>query len=183
VQGKIRLIGGKWRSRKLDVLEADNLRPTPDRIRETLFNWLSPYVSGAVCLDLYAGTGALGFEALSRGAASVVMVDHNRDVIFNLQKQVQKLGASAAEIANNDVMTWLTQCQQSFDIVFIDPPYQSRLLEPTIDKLINCGCLNQASLLYVESDSKIDINNNHVEMIKSGNAGKVEFQLLTSKKD
>lgn len=183
MQGKIRLIGGKWRSRKLDVLEADNLRPTPNRIRETLFNWLSPYVSGAVCLDLYAGTGALGFEALSRGAESVVMVDHNRDVIFNLQKQAQKLGASAAEIANSDVMAWLTQCQQSFDIVFIDPPYQSMLLEPTIDKLINCGCLNQASLLYVESDSNIDINNNYVEMIKSGNAGKVEFQLLLNRKD
>ena len=183
MQGKIRLIGGKWRSRKLDVLEADNLRPTPNRIRETLFNWLSPYVSGAVCLDLYAGTGALGFEALSRGAASVIMVDHNRDVVFNLQKQAQKLGTIAAEIANSDVMSWLTQCQQSFDIVFIDPPYQSRLLEPTIDKLINCSCLKQASLLYVESDSNIDINNNHVEMIKSGNAGKVEFQLLSSKKD
>lgn len=183
MQGKVRLIGGKWRSRKLDVVEADSLRPTPDRIRETLFNWLSPYVSGAACLDLYAGTGVLGFEALSRGAASVVMVDHNRDVISNLQKQALKLEANAADIVNGDVMAWLSQCQQSFDIIFIDPPYQSRLLEPTIEKLINCGCLNQASLLYVESDGHIDVKNNHVEMIKSGNAGKVEFQLLSSKKD
>ncbi len=181
MQGKVRLIAGKWRSRKLDVMSISGLRPTPDRARETLFNWLSPYIEGADCLDLFAGTGALGFEAMSRGAASVVMVERNKQAVNNLKLQADKLGAVGLEIFCSDSINWLGGCRKTFDIVFIDPPYQDRLLHRSLEKLVAGGCLKDMALIYVESDKEIDIENEHLEMIKSGNVGKVMFQLLSFK--
>ncbi len=181
MQGKVRIIAGKWRSRKLDVISVDGLRPTPDRARETLFNWLMPYIEGAACLDLFAGTGALGFEALSRGAASVVMVEKNNAVMNNLKKQAQKLKAHGLEIVAGDAIAWLSGCRKAFDIVFLDPPYNTELLSTSLEKLFACGCLKSTSLIYLESDQDLNVENEHLEMIKSGNVGKVMFQILTCK--
>src|SRR5689334_13621175 len=121
-QGNIRIIGGTWRGRKLLVPDVPHLRPTPDRVRETLFNWLAPVLPGAHCLDAFAGSGALGFEALSRGAAQVVMVDESPVVIKHLQAQAVILKTTQAEIYRANVPQQLKKPAKPFDIVFLDPP-------------------------------------------------------------
>jgi 16S rRNA (guanine966-N2)-methyltransferase len=175
--GKIRIIGGTWRSRKLDVIDAVDLRPTPDRVRETLFNWLHPYIEGAHCLDLYAGTGSLGFEALSRGAATVVMLDSSSAVVKNLKVQATKLAASGAEIHCTDTMQWLSGCTRQFDIIFLDPPFSRNQWGQIISQLLNCGCLHTGTLLYVESDQDFSHDDVRLQLLKSGKAGIVHFSL------
>lgn len=175
--GKIRIIGGNWRSRKLDVVEAEGLRPTPDRVRETLFNWLQPYIEGAACLDLYAGSGGLGFEALSRGAAAVTMIDQNSAVVKNLKLQAAKLGAGRLEIICADAAQWLKTCSRQYDIIFLDPPYSQNRLGQITGQLLNCVCLRPGTLLYVESDAAIDCNDDRLQLRKTGKAGSVHFGL------
>jgi 16S rRNA (guanine966-N2)-methyltransferase len=181
--GKVRIIGGKWRGRKLPVVDTPQLRPTPDRVKETLFNWLSPYITGADCLDLFAGTGSLGFEALSRGASHVVMVEHDRGLANQLQKQGNLLVADELEIICADVPGWLKRCNQSFDIVFIDPPYSSVQAGNITQQLLNCDCLKTGALIYLESDRKgIDFAP-QLQLMKNGKAGLVQFQLLKYTQD
>ena len=115
--GKVRIIAGKWRGRKLDVIDSQGLRPTPDRIRETLFNWLQNDIVGARCLDLFAGTGALGFEALSRGAAEVVMVESNGKLVDTLKQHAVVLGSEQHSIQQADAFSWLQQADKGFDII------------------------------------------------------------------
>jgi len=177
--GKIRIIGGKWRSRKLDVIEAADLRPTPDRVRETLFNWLQPYIEGASCLDLFAGSGILGFEALSRGAASVTMVDNNMTVVKNLQTQATRLEATGLEIICADAARWLQPGLRAYDIVFLDPPFSRNLSGQIIGQLLNCDCLHPGTLVYVESDQDISLDDDRLQILKSGKAGMVHFSLYT----
>ena len=176
--GKIRIIGGKWRSRKLEVIDTEDLRPTPDRVRETLFNWLRPCIEGAVCLDLYAGTGALGFEALSRGAAEVSMVDRNPVVVRALELQAEKLGAQGLDIICADSMEWLKNCRKKYDIVFLDPPFSKMLLGKLVDQLLNCDALHRGSLLYVETDHDFKYDDTRLHVIKTGKAGVVQFMLF-----
>lgn len=176
--GKVRIIGGKWRSRKLDVVEARDLRPTPDRVRETLFNWLQPWIDGATCLDLYAGTGSLGFEALSRGAAAVTMVDSNRTVTDALHRQALRLDAGGLRIVQEDAARFLASRPGSFDIVFLDPPFADQGLDQTIAALIDCGALHEGSLVYVESGGEVAPDGVHLRTVKSARAGKVRFRLL-----
>lgn len=176
--GKIRIIGGQWRRRKLDVFDLEGLRPTPDRVRETLFNWLAPEIEGATCLDLFAGTGALGFESLSRGAASVVMVEKNRDIARHLQQQAQVLGADSIEIICADASVWLHQCSRPFDIIFIDPPYSDDQVGKIIRQLVECQCIHPQSLIYAESDHPLGETDPRIQAVKSGKAGKVIYQLL-----
>lgn len=175
--GRIRIIGGTWRSRKLDVVDAVDLRPTPDRVRETLFNWLQPYIEGAQCLDLYAGSGILGFEALSRGAATVVMVDNNAAVVKNLRTQAEKLAANGAEIHCTDTMQWLSSCTRRFDIIFLDPPFSRNQWGQIIGQLLNCGGLHAGTLLYVEADQDFSYEDVRLQLLKSGKAGIVQFRL------
>ncbi len=175
--GKIRIIGGNWRSRKLDVIKADDLRPTPDRVRETLFNWLQPYLEGARCLDLYAGSGILGFEALSRGAVAVTMVDKSNPVVKNLRLQADKLAATGAEIVCADAMRWVQSCSRQFDIIFLDPPFSQNQLGLIISQLLNCGCLHAGTLLYAESDQEFSHDDARLQMFKTGKAGVVQFRL------
>jgi 16S rRNA (guanine966-N2)-methyltransferase len=175
--GRVRVIGGKWRSRKLDVIEAEDLRPTPDRVRETLFNWLQPYIEGASCLDVYAGSGSLAFEALSRGAASVTMLDNNAAVVKNLQNQARKLDAPGFEIVCTDASRWLQGCTRHFDIVFLDPPFSKNQLGQIIGQLLNCACLHPGTLLYVESDQDFSQDDGRLTMLKSGKAGIVHYKL------
>ena len=134
--GKIRIIAGKWRGRKLDVIDAPGLRPTPDRIRETLFNWLQHEIVGARCLDLFAGTGALAFEALSRGAVEVTMIEADAKIVAALNKHAATLKSEEHIIQLADAMSWLKQGIKGFDIIFLDPPFSQDHIESVL-------CFNQ----------------------------------------
>lgn len=125
--GRVRIIGGRWRGTRIDVLEEAAVRPTPDRVRETLFNWLNAWIAGARCLDLYAGTGVLGFEALSRGAGSACFVERDQRLAAAIATCARSLGANA-EVVCGDAMGYLdTAAAASFDIAFVDPPYELAL--------------------------------------------------------
>ncbi len=152
-RNRLRLIGGDWRGRKLTFPDAPGLRPTPDRVRETLFNWLAPVIRGARCLDLFAGSGALGLEALSRGAAEVVLVDSQAAVIAQLRQNLDLLQAGErGRVVLADARDWLDRNEAGppFDIVFLDPPYQRNLLQPCIDALYRQARLRSPGWLYFE---------------------------------
>ncbi len=152
-RNQLRIIGGDWRGRKLDFPDAQGLRPTPDRVRETLFNWLMPVIRGARCLDLFAGSGALGLEALSRGAAEVVLVDSQPQVIAALQKNLDLLQAGTrAQLQQRDARQYLAHCNDGFDVIFLDPPYHQGLLQPCIDSLYEQNALSRQGYLYFESN-------------------------------
>lgn len=148
--GRIRIIGGAWRRRLLPVADSPGLRPTSDRVRETLFNWLAPQLREASCLDLCAGTGVLGFEALSRGARRCVFVEQNRQLATALRECAQQLGAGPrAEILTADAKDFLTGPPQAFDVVFLDPPFAAGLTEPLLRALIP-SWLSVDARVYVE---------------------------------
>lgn len=178
-QGQIRIIGGEWRGRKLKVPEVAHLRPTPDRVRETLFNWLAPVIAGARCLDAFAGSGALGFEALSRGAAHVVMVDDSIEVVKLLQQEAQMLNAVNAEIYSARMPDQLNQPSKPFDIVFLDPPFQQNLMLPTCAYLEEKGFLAKEAYIYLEAKEAIQENAlpTNWQIIKSKKAGQVAYHL------
>nr|WP_024966474.1 16S rRNA (guanine(966)-N(2))-methyltransferase [Pantoea sp. IMH] len=150
--GQIRIIGGLWRGRKLPVPDSAGLRPTTDRVRETLFNWLAPDIQGARCLDCFAGSGALGLEALSRHAASVTLIELERPVAQQLEKNLATLGATAGRVINTNTLQWLAQQGEPHDLVFIDPPFRKGLLEQTLTLLENNSWLTDGALVYVESE-------------------------------
>ena len=158
MRGEVRIIGGEWRGRKLKVPAVLNLRPTPDRVRETLFDWLHAYLPGALCLDVFAGSGVLGFEALSRGAAHVVFVDDSEVVISELKKGIAILKADNAEIYQAKVPLQLKKPDKLFDIVFLDPPYQNNLLIPTCFHLEKEGYLAANAYIYLESSATLTEN-------------------------
>ena len=146
---RVRIIGGKWRSRILKFPPAAQLRPTPDRVRETVFNWLGQRLDGLACLDLFAGSGALGFEAMSRGAARVVMVERDRAVARALRESARALDAGGIEVVDGDALAYLARANESFDVVFVDPPYASDLALKTLGVL--APRLNPGARVYVES--------------------------------
>jgi 16S rRNA (guanine966-N2)-methyltransferase len=148
-RNRVRIIGGKWRSRLLKFPPAAQLRPTPDRVRETLFNWLGQRLDGLACLDLFAGSGALGFEALSRGAARAVMVEMDRDVAQALRENAKALDAAGAEIVQRDALDYLGKAKDEFDIAFIDAPYASGLASRAMGRL--APRLKPGARVYVES--------------------------------
>ena len=153
-RNQLRIIGGQWRGRKLPFPEVPGLRPTPDRVRETLFNWLTPVIPGARCLDLFAGSGALGLEALSRGAAQVVLVDNHAAVIKQLHANLALLHSNAAEAVKAAALHYLKGPASAFDIVFLDPPYQADLLPECIERLEQGGWLNAHAWIYLEASSQ-----------------------------
>ena len=131
--GEIRIIGGQWKRTRLPVPQRPGLRPTPDRVRETLFNWLGQDLTGWRCLDAFAGTGALGLEAASRGAASVVLVEQDGELLARLQQHVQRLQASSVQVRRGDGVAALRQCAAaSLDLVLLDPPFDSALFQPAL---------------------------------------------------
>ena len=152
------------------------LRPTPDRVRETLFNWLQPVINGAHCLDLFAGTGVLGLEALSRGADSVVLVERDIQLARQLEKNIQWLQANAARLVTIDALQWLQTNHEPFDIVFLDPPFRQDLVFETCKLLIASGAISPGSLVYIESEPSLPLPD-ELEVIKQGKAGKVQFIL------
>ena len=175
----VRIIGGEWRRRILRFPDAVGLRPTPDRVRETLFNWLGQDLHGRTCLDLFAGSGALGFEAASRGAARVVMVEQSGRVAALLRENLRLLGATErVEIVLADavkVASSLVRDGIRFDVVFLDPPYR----EGWIDRLLPMlpRLLESDGLLYVESESPRDACGSW-RTVRSGKAGQVFYHLM-----
>ena len=150
--GQIRIIGGLWRGRKLPVPDSAGLRPTTDRVRETLFNWLAPDIQGAKCLDCFAGSGALGLEALSRHAASVTLLELERPVARQLEQNLATLGAKTGRVVNTNTLQFLAQAGEPHDLVFIDPPFRKGLLGQTLEQLEQKGWLADNALIYVESE-------------------------------
>ena len=147
----MRIIGGDWRSRRLEFPASDGLRPTPDRVRETLFNWLQPWLPGAACLDLFAGSGVLGFEALSRGAGHAVLVEKDTHAAAALRTNIALLQAHNAELVQSDALAFLQRAARPFDIVFLDPPYHSDLLAGCCAQLDAGGWIRPGGLIYMEA--------------------------------
>lgn len=154
---QIRIIGGTHRGRKLNFPSLDGLRPTGDRVRETLFNWLQPLLPGASCLDLFAGSGVLGLEAASRGASRVVMLDSSAQAVAQINENVELLGLSGVEVHCCNALQWLKGNGQRFDIVFLDPPFTAGLLQPSCQMLESGGWLAPGSRIYLETDAQDDV--------------------------
>lgn len=152
--GRLRIVAGKWRSRLLKVTDLPGLRPTPERVRETLFNWLGPTIEGKRCLDLFAGTGALGFEALSRGAASVEFVERSREAMSALEESRDTLQADGARLVCADAMAYLRQPPgAAFQVVFLDPPYGSDSVSELCRLLTEGDWLAPDARVYFEQHS------------------------------
>ena len=173
--GKLRIIGGKYRSRVLRVAARPGLRPTPDRVRETLFNWLGQDLSGLACLDLFAGSGALGFEAASRGAERVVMVEQDRTALAELNRSRAALGAEQVLIVAGDADAFLAREKECFDVVFLDPPFRQNAVPDLLAKLP--PRLLRGARVYVESGAPVAVLWPWTEL-KQARAGQVSYQLL-----
>ncbi len=179
-QGQLRIIAGRWRSRKLAFPQQESLRPTPDRVRETLFNWLQADVPGSRCLDMFAGSGALGFEAASRGAGEVVMIEQNRVAASALSRNISLLDADNMQLVIADAVEWLMDNQHAFDIVFLDPPYKAGLLGQCCEILESGQSLAENAKIYLEhgpGDDSFAIPENW-ECLKHKSAGQVTYKLF-----
>lgn len=151
---QLRIIGGQWRSRRLRFPAVDGLRPTLDRVRETVFNWLQFDVEGARVLDAFAGSGALGFEALSRGAKEVIFLEKNPAAALQLKDNLKLLEARNAQVWAGDALLWLQQNPEPYDLVFLDPPFRKQLLQPAIEGLQ----LLPGALVYMEHEAGLALN-------------------------
>jgi 16S rRNA (guanine966-N2)-methyltransferase len=181
----LRIIGGQWRSRKLRFPDVDGLRPTPDRVRETLFNWLRGVIEGARCLDLFAGSGALSFEALSRGAGAVVMVERDAGAVRALRTNLELLNAGNAQLIQRDALEFLRDGPGTlppFDIVFLDPPYHRNLIDPCCALLHDGGWLAPAARIYIEAEASLGGFRlpPDFELMRSKRAGQVGYHLAAS---
>jgi 16S rRNA (guanine966-N2)-methyltransferase len=178
-KGEIRIIAGEYRGRRIKVASRPGLRPTPDRVRETLFNWLGQWLDGRSCLDLFAGSGALGFEAASRGAARVVMVESDRAAFSALEAARAKIGARAVELVPGDALEYLARGVEKggerFDVVFLDPPFRQNALPTVLERLE--GRLVQAARVYIESAAPAVLGERWSEL-KRARAGQVSYQLF-----
>ncbi|MDC9598448.1 16S rRNA (guanine(966)-N(2))-methyltransferase [Xenorhabdus anantnagensis] len=156
--GQIRIIGGKWRGRKLPVPDSDGLRPTTDRVRETLFNWLMPIIQEARCLDCFSGSGALGFEALSRYASHATLIEYDRNVAKQLSVNLASLKAENADVVQGSALQYLNKslngAETPYDVVFLDPPFRKGMLAETINLLEVNGWLAEESWIYVEAEAE-----------------------------
>jgi 16S rRNA (guanine966-N2)-methyltransferase len=181
--GRLRIVAGKWRSRRLPVAEEPGLRPTSARIRETLFNWLASTIEGSRCLDLFAGTGALGFEALSRGAREVVFVENTARAAAALKECVKVLEATGALIHQVDAISYLKREPEPFDIVFLDPPFADDLLEDLCRLLSEGNWLADGGRVYLEQDRErpLPALPDGWTIINDKTAGQVRYALVTVK--
>ena len=175
---RIRITGGAWRSRLIQVIDSQGLRPTPDRVRETLFNWLGQDLGGLACLDLFAGSGILGFEAASRGAASVVLVERDQRVCATLRQNAASLGGSRLEVLRSDALEFALGCARqgrTFDLVMLDPPYRQSWLErlwPVLPAIAK-----PEARLYVEAEAAV-APPVPWRVSRQGRAGQVFYHLL-----
>jgi 16S rRNA (guanine966-N2)-methyltransferase len=177
---EVRIIGGQWKRSKLPVADRPGLRPSPDRVRETLFNWLGQDLSGWHCLDAFAGTGALGFEAASRGAAEVVLVERDAQLAIGLRAVQERLKAAAVRIDTADALTWMSRKGNAqFDLVFLDAPFESDLALPALKAAVRL--VVPEGFVYFESDAEVDeetLAALGLSVFKSQRAGAVHFALL-----
>ena len=183
---RIRIIGGEWRSRQLPFIEVPGLRPTPDCVRETLFNWLQGKIAASHCLDLFAGSGAIGFEALSRHAAEVVLVEKHAKVAQQLRDNLASLkieGERRGTIVNKDAIKYLEETAEAFDIIFLDPPYRKGLLPKVLQQIVSRSLLSTNGLIYLEheSEEQFDWQQWDFEVLKQSKAGQVCGVLLALK--
>ena len=176
---KLRIIGGQWRSRQLPFPDVQGLRPTTDRVRETVFNWLMPYLPGAKVLDVFAGSGALGFEALSREAGSAVLLEKDSKAAKTLKENTALLKANA-QVFQTDSLNWLQSCDTEFDLIFLDPPFNKGLLPNCIETIESKNLLAKNGWIYIESEASLsDLNipsNWHLHRDKK--AGQVMLRLF-----
>lgn len=147
--GSVRIIAGRWRNSRLEVADAAGLRPTSERVRETVFNWLQPRLPGARCLDLFAGSGALGLEAASRGAAQVLLIERDPQLAQRLRASVERLKATQVRVLGADANAWLASASERFDVVFVDPPFALDLWNRTLASL--APVLADDARVYVEA--------------------------------
>ena len=180
--GRLRIVAGKWRSRLLPIADEAGLRPTSERIRETLFNWLASTIEGSRCLDLYAGSGALGLEALSRGAREVVFVENSARAVTVLQESVATLDAAGASVKKTDALRYLQGDSEPFDIVFLDPPFAADLLEDLCRLLDDRDWLNAGARVYLEQDHDRPLPRlpDGWVVLKEKTAGNVRYALVTA---
>jgi 16S rRNA (guanine966-N2)-methyltransferase len=174
-KGKIRIIAGEYRGRRIGVPALPGLRPTPDRVRETLFNWLGQWLAGLSCLDLFAGSGALGFEAASRGAASVVMVENARAAFAVLGETRKIVGAAQVELVLDDAFAYLKKTARKFDLVFLDPPFGQNALPAVLQRLPRA--LAPRARVYLEAPAALEPGAGWSEL-KRARAGQVSYQLF-----
>jgi 16S rRNA (guanine966-N2)-methyltransferase len=177
---EVRIIGGVWKRTKLPVADRPGLRPTPDRVRETLFNWLGQTLTGWRCLDAFAGSGALGFEAASRGAGEVVLLERDPAALAALAATKARLAAGVVRVERADAVQWMARAPAaSFDLVFLDPPFESPLLGPALEAAERI--VAEGAYLYVESGVPIDVAERvggRLEPFRAARAGAVHFQLF-----
>lgn len=181
MSNRLRIIGGLWRSRVIDFPDTPGLRPTPNRVRETVFNWLQFDLAGAACLDLFAGSGALGLEALSRGAAHATLVESHAAACVALRDNVRKLGA-AAEVVQSDVMRYLAGTApplHAVDIAFLDPPFGQGLVVECCRLLEARDWLKPSALIYIEAERRLDLSALPAawQALRSKMAGEVGYHL------
>ena len=179
----VRIIAGHWRGRRLQVADVPGLRPTGDRCRETLFNWLQPWIVAADCVDLFAGTGALGFEAASRGAASVLMVEKHSRALGLLRQSIDQLQATQVSLHAGGAMSLIDELRpDSLDIVFVDPPFDSNLEALVLERLHRNGCVRSGGFVYLETPaSKTIAPPEGWSLWRDQQIGEVRMQLIRNK--
>ncbi len=173
-RNKVRIIAGDYRRRLLPFPESEGLRPTPDRVRETLFNWLGQELAGRRCLDAFSGSGALGFEAASRHARQVVMLEKSRKVADSLRANKMLLNAAAVEVVAIDALMYLKSARQQFDVIFLDPPYDSTLLAEALP--LAAGLLTAEGVVYFEARNWPELAG--WEVLRQDKAGLVHYGLV-----
>ncbi|MCK5831574.1 MAG: 16S rRNA (guanine(966)-N(2))-methyltransferase RsmD [Methylococcales bacterium] len=180
MKNKLRIIAGEWRSRQLTFEESPGLRPTPARVRETLFNWLQHDVISSKCLDLFAGSGSLGFEATSRGAKSVVMVESNPQTCRLIKENITKLSTQKIKIIQMDAFKFLAGDSTQFNLVFLDPPFKKGLALQSCQWLEDKNWLAPFAKIYLEVENKLSLNDipNNWHCLKNKQAGEVEYFLF-----
>lgn len=177
--GSFRIIGGRWRGKRLSFPDSEGLRPTPDRVRETLFNWLQGRVAGARVLDLYAGTGAVGLEALSRGAAELVAVERAPALVGRLREHLDGLAVEAATVIRAELPDGLRELSGRFELIFLDPPFRSDVVRGLLERISEQGLLAPGGLVYLETERELDPGSLGAwAVFREGHAGQVGFRLL-----
>lgn len=178
---QIQIIGGAFRHRKVQIPNVAGLRPTPARIRETLFNWLTPYLPGARCLDLFAGSGALGIEALSRGASSVTFIDQSSLVLQNIREHLLRFGCKDINVIQSSIPTTALKLEP-FDIIFLDPPFNKGLLPGSCQWLMENGLLKPQALIYIEAEANFSDATLPVtwQILRSKKTERISYQLVSS---
>ncbi len=179
--GKLRIVGGEWRSRQLAVAAVEGLRPTPDRIRETLYSWLTGWVPGARCLDAFSGTGALGLEALSRGASHTTFLEYSPAAVRTLRENLMALKCSNGEVIHTNANLWLNnKPAEPYNLIFLDPPFNKGMVAPVCQQLHDNGYLAEEGLVYIESEVALGLPvvPEHWQLWKEKTAGQVSCRLF-----